>query len=46
MLENKKMYENIKPENCIVNENGDLVLIDFDPSSPCGEHVRALEVFY
>ena len=37
-------YQNIKPENCVVDEEKNLVLIDFEHGSQCRSEFRAPEV--
>jgi len=37
-------YENIKPENCVVDEEENIKLIDFVPHHGCNKYVRAPEL--
>ncbi len=37
-------YQNIKPENCVMNEKKNLILIDFEHGSRCRSRFRAPEI--
>lgn len=39
-------YANIKPENCVVDDDKNLIMIDFGKTTACNEYSRAPEVYY